>query len=83
MSEAKSRPEFADTACNQICVLVQFAGGLERANFRWIIRHGESVHWGIEPMQIEHLAVGDFLKHISNVIAIGFRGLFDPTQTRR
>ena len=34
-------------------------------------------------MQIKHLAVSDFLKHSSNVIAIGFRGLLEPTQTRR
>ena len=73
MPKTESRPKFTDRASNQIGVFIQIGSCPERANFLRII----------ETLQIEHLAVSDFLEHAANVVAIGLLDLIKPTQTIR
>src|SRR4029077_12863495 len=53
MPETESRPKFTYTAGNQIRVFIQIGSGAKSANFLWVI----------EPLQIKHLAAGNFLQH--------------------
>src|SRR5437667_10171659 len=73
MPETESRPKFTDTTSNQISVLIQIGSCPERADFLRII----------ETLQIEHLAVSDFLVHAANVVSIGLLDLTEPTKTIR
>ena len=73
MPKTESRPKFSDTTSNQIGVFIQIGSCSERANFLRII----------EALQIEHLAVSDFLEHDANVLAIGLLHLIEPTKTIR
>src|SRR5437667_5642380 len=73
MPKAKLCPEFPDTTGHQIRVFIQVGGGGERANFGRIT----------EALQVELLAMCDFLEHSANVVPISRLQLLEPLQTMR
>src|ERR1700730_10542090 len=73
MPKAKLCPAFPDTTRHQIRVFIQSGGGGERANFGRIT----------EALQVERLALCDFLEHSANVVPLSRLQLLEPFQTMR
>src|SRR5205807_8592444 len=73
MPKAKLCPEFPDTTGHQIRVFIQIGDGGERVNFGRIT----------EVLQVERLALCDFLEHSANVVPISRIQLLEPFKTMR
>ena len=68
MPETESRPEFTDTAGNEIGVLIEIGSGAKRVNFLRLTK----------ALEIENLPARNLLEHDANVIAVCMLHLIEP-----
>src|SRR5438477_2589546 len=73
MPKTKPRPEFSHTTRDQKRVLIEIGRCRERTNVGGVI----------EVFYVERLAPRDFLKHRTNIVAVGHAQLLQPFQTTR